>query len=251
MNAISFDDVLVTQELPARHERDGAGVPGILEMGHVPVVGMFARLLRQVRPGPLGSHQGRLHAHVVACLGDPLGGPLPVVHAHIERVTVGAAVHDVEVEALLFQSVHGPPDRRGLHVHRRHGQEDHGEGRGPEDQECPDDQDGRRHLHAVLPSCDERMRIEGFTPVQRHEQVVKAHKGRRDDQDARCGARDHVGHDVRQDPVDHGSVVPGLALDQARDREHDERSRKARPGPGRTEGSRAEATRCVCVLYKE
>ena len=58
----------------------------------MPVVGVLAPLLGEVRAGPLGAEDGRLLPDVVAALGDPLGADVPVVGPDEERVAVAAAV---------------------------------------------------------------------------------------------------------------------------------------------------------------
>ena len=146
-------NVVATQELPRGHQRVRPRVARVGEVRQVPVVGVLAALLREVRTGAFGAQDRRQLPVVVARLRDALA--LPVDRAGVQRVAVAAPVGDVQVQALLLGGRQRPPGvvRTGLVVQRRRGQENHDRRRRPEHQQTAEDQDGRGHLHATCTSC--------------------------------------------------------------------------------------------------
>ena len=77
-------------------------------MGLVPVIGMLAAFLGEIRPGPLGPEQMRLVPDIVPRLGNPLSPEAPVDVPDELGVAVSAAVADIEEPPFLLERCPGP-----------------------------------------------------------------------------------------------------------------------------------------------
>ncbi len=127
-------------------------------MREVPVVGVLAALLGEVRTGAGRAQQDRLVHDVVTGLGDALRPQAPVDGSDGLAVAVDAAVGDVERPAPGLHGTARAEDLRGLLDPGGPGHVDHHENDGRQKQQAADDNGHGCHLHWASPGLKYKVR---------------------------------------------------------------------------------------------